>query len=97
MTDDATDDVALPVPPDYDDAERAAYLTGAQAVAQLFGSAAETYIQAARAQRDGDGPGAGDDRDDADVCPECGADLLASMGADETLTPAGTICPACEL
>lgn len=40
--------------------------------------------------------GVTDDGDD-DTCSECGARLLASMGAAETTTPAGMICPECEL
>lgn len=38
-----------------------------------------------------------EDDEPAGVCDECGAEPVPSMGADETVTPAGTVCPGCEL
>lgn len=34
---------------------------------------------------------------DEDACPDCGSALLSSMGAAETSTPKGRVCPECEL
>lgn len=39
----------------------------------------------------------GDDDSGDGVCPECGAETLASMGAPEDVTPGGRVCPSCEL
>lgn len=88
MTDDQGQ-VAVPIPDDYDEAEREAFKAGFRSCAELFGTAAASYVAAVT----------DDDQDDEDetVCPNCGADLLDSMGADETSTPAGTVCPNCEL
>lgn len=83
-------EVVVPVPPEYSDAEEEAYKTGFRVCADLFATAAETY----RGALDADGE---DDTDEPEVCPECGGDLLASMGAGETATPEGLVCPDCEL
>lgn len=82
-------EVVVPVPPEYSDEEAEAYKTGFRVCADLFATAAETYRGALDADADGD--------DEPEVCPECGGDLLASMGADETMTPEGMVCPECEL
>lgn len=89
--DEADSRITVPVPSDYDESQADAFRKGFQACAQLFGHAAETYFHAAG----GDEPADGDD--DEPACDECGADPLPSMGADETCTPAGTVCPDCEL
>lgn len=91
--------VAIPIPPEYNEAEQDAFRRGAYMMAQLFGHAAQTYVQAIGA--DGEFPDApGDDEpdEDADECRECGLELLDSMGAAETeYSPAGRVCPECEL
>lgn len=96
MTDDHPDrEIAVPVPPDYSEAERAAYLTGCRVMADLFGNAADTYR--ALLTND-DESGDTDDDDDDTTCTECGGDLLSSMGADESeYSPEGYVCPDCEL
>lgn len=82
--------VAVPIPEDYDAAERAAFKRGFQACAELFGTAAATYAAAVSDDQ------VGDDEPPTE-CPNCGSDLLDSMGAAETATPAGTVCPECDL
>lgn len=82
--------VQVPIPDDLDEDEREAYKAGFKACAELFGTAAATYASAVS-----DRPQ--DDEDDVDECGECGGELLDSMGADETMTPPGTVCPECEL
>lgn len=90
MTDGDDDAVRIPIPDSYDDDERAAFRAGFGACAELFGTAAATYAAAM-------GTDTHDDDDDPEECPDCGKDLLQSMGADETTTPAGMTCPNCEL
>lgn len=82
-------ELVIPIPPDYSDEEAEAYKTGFRVCADLFANAATTYREAL--------DDADDDDAESDVCQECGGDLLASMGADETITPEGTVCPECEL
>lgn len=83
--------LVVPIPPDIDEYDpEEAYLTGCKVMADLFSNAADTY-RAALSES------VGADEADDDACPECGNDLLPSMGADETTTPAGAVCPECEL
>lgn len=85
MTD---EDIAIPVPADYDEKESEAFRAGVRTCAQLFGQAAETYYHAA---------GSDESDGDEDACDDCGAEPIASMGAPATITPEGTTCPECEL
>jgi len=108
---DSSDDppVSVPVPAEYagDDDLRTAYLRGCAAMAQLFGHAASMHEQAVAAALEGDAPtavapsggSAADGKDeDEETCRTCGQPLLASMGADETAhSPAGMVCPDCDL
>ena len=82
--------VEVPIPDSYDEDEVAAFKQGFQTCAELFGTAAATYAAAVS-------DGADEPDEKPDECPECGSDLLDSMGADETSTPSGTVCPECEL
>lgn len=92
MDDPQSGEVRVPVPDDYDEDERAAFLEGFAACADLFGTAAASYKAAV--SRDDD---AGDDGDVTD-CRTCGSDLLDSMGADESdHSPDGRVCPECDL
>lgn len=90
----------LPIPPDYDERQDAAFREGWVACAQVFQSAAISYVNAVDA--DPAGPdaseGANEDEDDLPVCATCDGGLYASMGADESEhSPAGYCCPACDL
>lgn len=83
-------EVRVPVPDEYDDEQREAFLRGFGACADLFGTAAASYKAAVSR---------GEPQDEGeDECQECGSELLSSMGADESeYSPAGYVCPGCEL
>lgn len=90
-----TDEIVVPVPADYDETQAEAFRAGFRTCAQLFGQAAETYYRAS-ASEGGEPPDS--DAEDGDAeCEDCGGEPVASMGAAETVTPAGTVCPECEL
>lgn len=84
-------DDSLDVPDAYDaESYRAGY---AQAMTHI----GQMALQGADGIRPSEASGGDTDASGDDVCPECGAETLASMGAPEDVSPAGRVCPACEL
>lgn len=79
--------MSLNVPDEYDDD---AYRAGYAAAMRQIG----TMALHGAGEID---PNESDDESDPETCPECGGPVYNSMGADKDVTPAGRVCPECEL
>ena len=86
----------LEVPAQYDpESYRAGYAQAMRHIGQTALAGAEGLQQGASVDERSTDDNSGEATED--TCPECGADTLASMGAPAGVTPAGRVCPACEM